>query len=132
MSNAKHSLYRHFCIQNSSVGGIRYNFYDITLLHILMTDNELVIDGNLLKCLLIHENTTALVFIKILIGTTLNDDVLQFLTDVEATLQNATIGNVLHLDNHNCVTLTWLSVLEIDAHPNTTVHANSGAFLNVL
>ena len=132
MCDTQDGLHGHFCIEDGTVGGVRNHFHDIALLHILMTDYELVVNGNLLEGLLIHEDTTRLVFIKILIGTTLDDYVFQFLTDVEATLQYATVGNVLHLDDHNCVTLTWLAVLKIDAHPNAAVHTNGGAFLNVL
>ncbi len=97
-----------------------------------MADYQLVVDGNLLEGLLVHEDAARLVLIQVLIGAALNDHVLQLLTDVEATLQHATVTYVLQLDDHDGVALTGFAVLEVNAHPNGAVHANGGAFLNVL
>ena len=58
MSNAENCLNWHLSIKDSTIGGVRNNLYDIALLHVLVTDYELVVDGNLLESLLIHEDTT--------------------------------------------------------------------------
>ena len=58
MSNAENGLNRHLGVKDSTVGSIRNNLHDVALLHVLVTDYELVVDGNLLESLLIHEDTT--------------------------------------------------------------------------
>ena len=132
VNNAEVGLHGHLCIEDGTVGSIRDDLHDVALLHILMSNHEFVVNGNLLEGLLVHEDTSGLVLVEILIGATFDDDVFQFLTDIEAALQYAAVADVLYLDDHNGVTLAWLTVLEIDAHPDATVHANGGAFFNVL
>ena len=132
VGDAQDGLHGHLSIEDSTIGSVRNNLHDVALLHELVTDNQLVVDGNLLEGLLVHEDTARLVLIQILVGATLDDDVLQFLTDIEAALQYATVADVLQLDDHDGVTLTRLAMLEVDANPNATVHTNGGAFFNVL
>ena len=91
MSNAENGLNRHLSIKDSTISCVRNNLHNVALLHVLVTDYELVVDGDLLECLLIHEDTTRLVLIEILVRTTLNDNVLELLTNVETTLQYATV-----------------------------------------
>ena len=97
-----------------------------------MANHQLVVDGDLLEGLLIHEDTSGLILIEVLVGTTLNNHIFQFLTDIVTTLQNTTVADVLQLDVHDGVTLTRLAVLKINTYPNATVHADSCSFLNVL
>ena len=132
MSHAQNGLYRHLGVEDSTVGGVADNRYDVAFLHIFVTDNEVVSDGNLLESLLIHEDAAFLILVEVLIVAVLDDHVFQLFTNVVAALQHATVGDVLHLDVHDGVSLTGLTVLEVNANPNGTVHANGGSLLNVL
>jgi hypothetical protein len=62
----------------------------------------------------------------------LDDYIFQFETNLESTFKYAAIGNVLQFCVHNGVALSWLSVLEIDANPDTTIHSDGSSLLNVL
>ena len=132
VSDAKNSLYWHLSIENSICISVAYNLNDVALLHILNACNELRSDRSLVVCLLVHEDVVLTFLIKVLVWATSDLNLLELLTDVEATLKYATVGYVLQLDDHDCVTLTWLAVLEIDAHPDATVHTNCYTLLNVL
>jgi hypothetical protein len=81
---------------------------------------------------LVHEDIILTLFVEVLIWTALNANILEFLTDVEAALQNATIYYIFELNTHNGVTLTWLNVQEVDYKIQTAIHADAYAVLNVL
>lgn len=132
VSDAKVGLHWHFCIEDSTIGSVGNNFHDITFLHILHTDNEVVGDGNLLESLLIHEDAACRVLIEVLIGATLDAHVLKLESHLECAVEHTSVGHVLQLCVHYCVSLSGLSVLEIDADPNASIHADACSFFNVL
>ena len=132
VSNAEVGLYRHFGVEDSTVGGVGNNFHDVALFHILVADNQVVSDWNLLKSLLVHEDASCWILVEILVWTTLDNNILQFEAHLESTIKHATVCHVLQFSVHYCVALSWLSVLEIDAYPNAAIHANGCSLLNVL
>ena len=132
MGDAQYGLDWHLGIENGAVGGVADNRHYVALLHVFMTDDEVVGNGYLLEGFLVHEDAAFLVFIEILVVAVLDDYVLQLLADVVAALQHAAVCDVLHLDVHDGVSLAGLAVLEVYAHPNGTIHADGGTFLNVL
>ena len=89
-------------------------------------------DGHLLESLVVHEDVILTFFVQILVRTALYAYILQFLTDVETALQNATVHYIFKFNTHNCVTLTRLHVEELNYEIQTAVHTDTYAVLNVL
>ena len=89
-------------------------------------------DRHLLESLLVHKDIVLTLFVEVLVWTTLNAYILEFLTDVEAALQYATINYIFELNTHNGVTLTWLNVQEVNYKIQTAVHADTYAVLYIL
>ena len=89
-------------------------------------------DWNLLESLLIHEDTACGILIKILVRTTLHANILELETNLECTLKHTAVSNILQLGYHYCVTLTRLSVLEVDASPNLAIHADASTDFDFL
>ena len=106
--------------------------HDVALLHEVNASHEVLGNGSLVVGLLVHEDIVLTVFVEELIGTTLQTNVIKFETYLESAVEHATVGHVLQLCVHNGVTLTRLAMLELDANPNASVHADGSTLLNVL
>ena len=132
VGNAEVGLHRHFSVEDGAIGGVGNHFYHIAFLHILNTNHEVVGDRYLLIGLLVHEDAACLVFIQILIRAMLNHHVFEFESNLEGAVKHATVGHVLQFGVHNSVAFAWFSVLEVDAHPDATVHADACTFFDVL
>ena len=89
-------------------------------------------DRYLLEGLVIHEDVVLALFVKELVRTALNANILQLLTDVEAALQHTAVHYILKFHAHNRVALTRLHVQKLDYEIQTAVHADTYAVFNVL
>ena len=132
MCNGQSSLNRHLSEEDCTIRSICNNFYNVTFLHVVRTSNLVLRDRNLLESLLIHEDVTSWILIKVLIRTTLNTNILKLETNLEGTLKHTAVSNILQLCDHNGVTLAWLTVLEVDASPNFTIKTNTCSNLDFL
>jgi hypothetical protein len=126
------NLGRQFGIENSFGAGISHNLNILTFLHELHTCDLILGNRDLLESLVVHEDVVLTLLVEVLVGTTLYAYILELLTDIETTLQNVTINNVLECGTHEGVTLTGLYVKEIDTEVQLTIHADAGTFLDVL
>ena len=119
--------------EEDSVGrSIRYNVANKTLFEEVNASDKVVTDRYLLKSLLVHEDVILALFVEVLVWTALYANILQFLADIEATLQYTTINYIFEFYTHNGVTLSWLNVQEVNYKIQTAVHADTYAVLYVL
>ena len=130
--DAEVGLNRHLTEEHSLGRSVRNNFDNVALLHEVNTSDEVARDWNLVVCLLVHEDIVLALLIEVLVRTTLYAYILELLADVEATLQNATVNNVLQLNAHESVTLAWFYVKEVDDEEQLAIHADAGSHLDVL
>ena len=130
--DAEVGLNRHLTEEHSLGRSVRNNFDNVALLHEVNTSDEVARDWNLVVCLLVHEDIVLALLIEVLVRTTLYAYILELLADVEATLQNATVNNVLQLNSHESVTLAWFYVKEVDDEEQLAIHADAGSHLDVL
>ena len=89
----EHGLHRHLGVKHSVGGCVRHNLYGVTLLHEGSACHEFLADGNLLECLVIHEDIILAVGVEILVGAALHAYILEFLADVEAALDRINSEN---------------------------------------
>ena len=119
--------------EEDSIGTcIRYNLADKALFQEVNTCDKVVSDRYLLESLLVHEDIVLTLFVEVLIWTALYANILEFLTDIEATLQYATIYYIFEFHTHNGVTLSWLNVQEVNYEIQTAVHADTYTVLYIL
>ena len=111
---------------------IRNNLANEALFEEINTCDKVVRDRHLLESLLVHEDVVLTLFVEVLVWTALNANILQFLTDVEAALQNATIYYIFELNTHNGVTLSWLNMQEVNYEIQTAVHTDTYTVLYIL
>ena len=128
----EHSLDRHFSEKNGISRCIAHNLHGVAFFHEVGTGNELLVDGNLLVGLVVHEDIIATVGVKILIWAALHSHVLEFLANVEAAFENSAVNHVLKLCAHESIAFAGLYVEEFHAEIKTAVHADAGAVLDVL
>ena len=132
MSDLQVGLHGHLSRENSTVGSVGLDVNDVAFLHILPARDNVLGDRNLLESLLIHEDVASRILIKILVRTMLYAHIIKFEANLESTLQHAAVSHVLQLGVHDSVTLSWLTMLEVNALPNAAVHADACSDLNFL
>ena len=132
VSDSKRCLNRHFCKKDCAIRGISNNLNNVTFFHIVRTCNLVLRDRNLLKSFLIHEDVTSCILIKVLIWATFNAYILELETYLECALKYSTISNILQFGNHDGVTFTWLTMLEVDTSPNLAIKTDASSNLNLL
>lgn len=128
----EHSLDGHFGIEDSFGRSVAYYFHSVAFLHKCSAGNEFLVDGNLLKGFIVHENVIATISIEVLEGTTLYAHIFKFFTDIEAALKHAAVNHVFELGAHESVAFTGLNVEELHAEVQAAIHADASAVLNVL
>ena len=106
--------------------------YGETFLQEVYTRDEVMCDRHLLKGLVVHEDIVITLFVEELIRTTFYANILQLLTDVEATLQHATIHYIFEFNAHDGVAFTRLYMQKLNYEIQTAVHADTYAVFNVL
>ena len=126
------NLRRQLGEQNGVARCIGYNIYYHTFLQEIYTRDQVMSDRYLLEGLVIHEDVVLALFVKELVRTALNANILQLLTDVEAALQHTAVHYILKFHAHNRVALTRLHVQKLDYEIQTAVHADTYAVFNVL
>ena len=119
--------------EEDSVGTcVRYNLADKALFQEVNTCDKVVSDRHLLESLLVHEDIVLTLFVEVLVWTALYAYILEFLTNVEAALQYATIYYIFKFHTHNGVTLSWLNVQEVNYEIQTAVHADTYTVIYIL
>ena len=81
-------LDRHLSCEDSLCRRVRNDLHDIAFLHVLASDNHVLVYVHLVKCLLVHEHSVLAVHVEELVWTVLYAYILKSLTDVEALLDD--------------------------------------------
>ena len=132
MLNLKVGLDRHLSRKDGTVRSVGLDVNDVTFLHELPASDHVLGDRNLLESLLVHEDVASGILVEILIRAMLYTHVIELEANLERTLQHAAVSHVLQLGVHDSVTLSWLTMLEVNALPNAAVHADACTDLNFL
>ena len=103
-----------------------------SLFQVIHTGDQVMGDRNLLVSLVVHEDVVLTLLVQELVRTTLYANIFQFLADIEAALQNATVNNVFELNAHNRVALAGFHMQKFDYEIQTAVHTDANAVLDVL
>ena len=132
IGNGQLYLRRQFCEKHGVRRCVRYNLYVHTLFEEIHTRDQVMADGHLLESLVVHEDIVLTLFVEELIRTALYAYILQLLTDIEATLQHATIHYIFEFNTHNSVALTRFDVQELNYEIQTAIHTDTYAVFDVL
>lgn len=113
-------------------GCVSHDFHCVALFHVCRAGDEFFVDGNLLECLVVHEDIVVAIGVEVLERAALDSHVLKLLADVEAALEYAAVDNVLELGAHKGVAFAGLHVKEFYTEVEAAVHAYAGAVFDVL
>jgi len=132
VSDLEIGLWRHLGREDSAVVGRDLHVNDVTFLHELTAGDEVTVDRELLKRLLVHEDAARAVLVEILIRTMLHAHVVELEAYLECTVQHTAVGYILQLGVHDSVALTGFTMLKPNALPDTAVHTDAGTLLDFL